>query len=241
MRLVAEAQAGSEQAKEQLAYRMRPLVVNVAKRYQHPEGTGGRYYNYHDLDDMRMAAWEGLWEAVQRYDPDHEAGKPFWTVANYRITHHVREWVARNSGSIGMPRKAWRQAYDIDQALEDLNMEDWESYDKETLKDATGVNSAQEILRARRHAWEIDADLDTTHTSSAEEEYLMNVELDMQKDLTNTLDAMCFILQKGDEDAEDVAETLAWDYVDRHDIEMNDVNLVDMLMTQAKKQVGIEE
>ena len=233
-RLVQEAQGGSEEAKRQLTYRMRPLVVNVARRYQKAEGHTGRYYNRQDEDDIEMAAWIGLWEAVERYDVNHIEGKKFWTVANYRITHHVREWVARNSGSISMPRKAWRQAYDIDMALEREGMQDWEQYTAEELKDATGVKSAEAILNARRNAWQIDADRDDLTTSqSAEEEYMGA--LDMQYDLKNTLDAMCSMLQQ---DEEDVAETLAWDYIDRHEIEHNDAKLVDMMMKQAKEQIG---
>ena len=234
-KLVAESQGGAEAAKKELAYRMRPLVVNVVRRYQKAEGYAGRYYSREDEDDIEMAGWEGLWEAVQRYDPEHEQGKKFWTVANYRINHHVREWVARNSGSISMPRKAWRQAYEIDQALEVEGMEDWEQYNPEQLKKATGVNSAYEILNARRLSWQIDTDKDQLDaTQSAEEEYMSG--LDMQNDLENTIDAMCAMLQEGNED---FAETLAWDYIDRHDIEHNDVDLVDMLMKHSKQQVGL--
>lgn len=233
VRLVGEARGGSERAKEELAYRMRPLVVNVVRRYQKAEGANGRYYSREDEDDIEMAGWEGLWEAVQRYDPNHEMGKPFWTVANYRINHHVREWVARNSGSIGMPRKAWRQAADIDDVLEQEDMEDWENYTEEELAEVTGINHAHQILMARRLSWQVDPEKDADADFSAEEEYMA---LDMQKDMTNTLDAMALMIQR---DQDDVAETLAWDYVDRHDIDMNDVALVDLMMRNARRQVGL--
>ena len=158
--MVAACQEGDVEAAQELAYRMRPLVVNVVMRYQKAEGSTGRYYSPEDEDDIEMAGWEGLWEAVHRYSPDHEKGKKFWTVANYRINHHVREWVARNSGSISMPRKAWRQAADIDDALEEQGHDQWEGLTKEELTDITGINHAQEILKARRLAWQIDPDKD---------------------------------------------------------------------------------
>lgn len=236
--LVMAARDGSEEAALELQRRMRPLVVSIVKRKGHGKvGYSKGRYTAEQLDDMTMTAWEGVWETVKDYDPEHEGGQTFWKVCYWRINNTVNTWMAEHSGALPLTYWAWQKAPQIDKTLEEAGIGNWEDLGPETLAEITGVKSARAILDARREAWAIDPDLDAPSTQSAEDEYMENLDLDMQRDLTNTLDAMSTLLQSGGDP--DVAETLAWDYVDRHDIDTNDVSLVDMMLEQAKKDVGL--
>ena len=99
--LVARAKAGDPEAAAELMRVMRPTIRSLLII---------RGYTADQQNDQEAAGRLGLWEAVQRYDPNHPVGKDFRLVAWYRIRHEMEEWRARNTGAVPMPRSAWRQA-----------------------------------------------------------------------------------------------------------------------------------
>lgn len=191
--LIQAAQAGDARAKDELVRRMRPLVMNLVMKYRH--GSAGKdhghgRYTPEERAEIEQEAWAGLADAVQRYDPDHPAGKPFWTVAGYRITQAIKTWQGAHSGSLRLPRKAWLQAWHIDADLEYAGMQDWEQYSDEELAAATGVNLAGSILRARTNAITLfpdEYDMHQKHAQSAEDAFAGQYDASVVSDLMEWL------------------------------------------------------
>jgi len=203
--LVKGAQSGNAADLEELAWRVRPLVYNLAMKY----GRGHRQTNTYDQNaggqrsrkragakniygpdywgtdrygregraEIVQEAWAGFSEAVERYDPDHPAGKPFWTVVSYRVTKHIKRYLALTSGAVPMTAQAWEDAWNIDKALEAEGIVEWEKLSDDALFELTGKRSAGAILRARTPGhtlFETDEEKqDVTH--SAEAEYFTEV------------------------------------------------------------------
>jgi len=146
---------GEEEDVQELAWRMKPLVINLALKYGDGKTADGHNrYTEAQRHEMTQEAWVGLFDAVERYDPEIQGKdgkpKPFWTVAGYRIGRAIQVWQAQNSGGIKLTRHAWEQAYRIDRTLEAAGLEEWEEASDKELKEATGVPSAGDILRARK-------------------------------------------------------------------------------------------
>lgn len=186
-------QNGNKLALEELMWRMRPLVMNLANKYSY--GTGSlthERYSKEQWQEIQQEAWAGLMDAVERYDPKHPAGKPFWTVAGYRITHHIKEWQGAHSGSLRLPREAWRQAWHIDKTLEAEGMEEWEQYTDVELAAITGVHSAGPILRARTEGFTLFDDDQDNHRrhQSAEDEFWEAQEASLASDLLDWLEGL---------------------------------------------------
>lgn len=191
--LVEGAQAGDADSMRELSRRMRPLVMNLVRKYRHGklrEGHGR--YNHEDREEIEQEAWLGLMDAVERYDANHPAGKPFWTVAGYRITEHIMQWQARNSGAVPLPKRQWTRAYQIDKALEEQGMEQWEEFSDDDLAAATGVRSAGPILRARTKGITLFTQAEDTHeaTSTAEEDYWQEESAGWVGELVTWLDGL---------------------------------------------------
>ena len=190
-RLAVLAQQGDERAKEDLYWRMRPLVYRLALKYGHgSDGDGHGRYSEEQRREILQEAWAGLADAVQRWDPDHPGGLRLWTVASYRITIAIKHWQAQNSGSLSMTRHAWESAWRIQGKLDALGIVEWETLTDEALKAHTGEASAGPILRARQtkggHLEELEAaEVDPVgHSSpSAEDEYMGRAETDAHQEL----------------------------------------------------------
>lgn len=225
--LLLQSRAGSEAAKHELMRRMRPLVVSILRRKGHGTDTKSHgEYGREALDDMTMTAWEGVWEIVRDYDPDHEAGLTFWKSCYWRVNNKVNTWMANNSGGLPMTYWAWQKAPSIDIALSDAQV-DWQALSDEELVSITGINSTRQILEARRKLWQIDPEKDAAATESAEDAYMTQ----LTSDLHNTIGAMIEAFAEGDPQH---AESLAWDYVDRQSIpDRRELKMVDGMMYEA--------
>lgn len=184
-RLAVLAQGGDEKAQEDLYWRMRPLVYRLSMKY------GGERYNQEQQAEILQEAWVGLADAVQRWDPDHDGGLRFWTVASYRITIAIKHWQSTNSGALGMTRYAWESAWRIQQKLDQAGVVEWEALTDEELKAITGEASAGSILRARQakqgHLQDNEAD-EAGPTASAEDVWLGAAEENSMQGLTAWLD-----------------------------------------------------
>jgi DNA-directed RNA polymerase specialized sigma subunit len=178
--LVVAAQQGDTAAMEELAWRVRPLVYSLAIKYGRGFGAkavdqeyGLSRYNKAARDEMLNEAWVGFLEAVERYNPDHPSGKPFWTVVGYRARQNMLTWQARNSGGVPMPQQAFQDAWHIDKALEKAGVVLWEELTKEQLAELTGRNNAYEILWARHESLSLLPGTQDVYQAapSAEQEY----------------------------------------------------------------------
>ncbi len=76
--LVAQAQQGDEQAAERLLQLYRPLVQHVARRFYLPDG---------EPEDVYQIGMIGLWQAIQRYNPQRQAS--FATFARLCIRRQI--------------------------------------------------------------------------------------------------------------------------------------------------------
>jgi RNA polymerase sigma factor (sigma-70 family) len=85
--LARRVRAGDADAVNELVDRNRPLVKNLARRVLGPR------YNADDFLDDVQDGMVALWRAVERYDPDHEAGAKFGSYATLVI---VRRLLAKN-------------------------------------------------------------------------------------------------------------------------------------------------
>lgn len=226
-KLVQRSRNGEEKAKQEIMYRLRPLVVSILRRKGHGTDTKSHgEYGREALDDMTMTAWEGVWEIVQQYDPRHEAGLSIWKSCYWRVNNKVNVWMANNSGGLPMTYWAWQKAPGIDLALNDAQV-NWQELSDARLVEITGVSSTRQILEARRKLWQLDPEKDDTVTESAEEAYMSTTETDLQ-DTLNLMRGWLDFGQRG------TAEGLAWDYVDRQEyLPSSEVDTVDTMLKAA--------
>lgn len=77
-RLVIQAQQGDEHAAERLVQLYRPLVHQVARRFYLPNG---------EPEDIYQVGMIGLWQAIQRYNPERRTS--FATFARICIRRHI--------------------------------------------------------------------------------------------------------------------------------------------------------
>ena len=211
--LVRLAKMGDREASEELVRVMRPLVKTLVKTEN---------YTPDQMAEQEGAGWVGLWEAVNRYDEHHEAGKTFWLVAWYRIRHEIQEWLARNSGAVPMPRSsAWQKAQDIDfelAAYADQYPE--QPFPEQTLSDdeldeVTGVRNTRSILLARAESMPFDPllaeDDELPWSDSAEDAYFDGSEADLDRA------TLAFLVLLDDLDPEEW-EGAALDFCDEWDL-----------------------
>ena len=179
--LVIAAQQGDAAAMEELAWRVQPLIRNLSMKYgvsgaktTDRVAAGHGRYSGEQLEEIIQEAWYGFVDAVERYDPEHPKAKSFWTVVGYRVKEAIQQWQSKNSGGIGMPRRAWQTAWNIDEELEAARVTEWEKLTDAELKEVTGVHSAGPILRARTpgHTLFEDDEEYQRRTPSAEDDYL---------------------------------------------------------------------
>lgn len=177
--LVVRAREGDQAAASELVEVMRPVVVSLI----HLD-----YYDREQRDEQEAAGYLGLWEAVQRYDPDHDAGKDFKLVAWYRIRHHIQEWLAKNTGVIPMPRtSAWQKGHKIDAELAAYARENpddplpEEHMTNEQLDEITGIRHTRAIMTARAESMPFEPELDAPAVDSAESVFFDGYAADLER------------------------------------------------------------
>lgn len=143
--LAVKARAGDAEAFAELIRVFRPYVVGLVRKQ-----TG---WSYHDLDDLAQAAWEGVVDAIKRFDP--KRGK-FVTFAHHRMRMYLSNWMASNAGSVSLPYAAWRLARKIDDRLSEDGRELKEMSDDE-LEEVVGSYApfAEHIMRARAGGYDL--------------------------------------------------------------------------------------
>ena len=166
------AQMGNAPAMEELFRMMRPYMVAILRPIDSAK------YTLDERLELTQAAALGILEALKRFDPD--AGTKFSTWAHPWIKGEVSEWLARNTGSIPMPRSAWNFAARIEALLpEDVSPHDIADEDLATVEVDTiiaGVPTtfqvpyAGSIFRARKDSYPIDPDQDASSAPSVEDE-----------------------------------------------------------------------
>lgn len=156
------AQGGDRDATERLFRMMRPYLVAILRRVNQ------EHYTREQREELDQAAAVGVLEALQRFDP--EAGTKFSTWAHPWIKGEVSEWLARNTGSVPMPRAAWHYAARIEDAYRELHGQDSSPHDAhdgdladlpiEVVRDGKptliSVPYAAAIFRARQSAYPIN-------------------------------------------------------------------------------------
>lgn len=174
------ASSGDRDASKQLAEMMRPYVVAFFRR-------GGAYrfpnYSREQRDEMTQAAWVGVFEALERWDPSK--GTKFSTYALYWVRHEVMEYIARNSGGTAIPRRGWDYAHKIEQSYREKHGDDADIYKasdeelasievtvvREGREVTRGIPYAGRLIRGRIEAAQWDPAHDRT-SNSAEEVYM---------------------------------------------------------------------
>jgi RNA polymerase sigma factor (sigma-70 family) len=96
--LVRRAQAGDDDAREQLLERFLPLIVSLARTYR-VEGV--------EFADLIQEGCVGLLRALARYDP--ERGTPFGAFATWWIRHALQELRSDFIRPLRLPPRALRQ------------------------------------------------------------------------------------------------------------------------------------
>lgn len=81
--LVIRCQSGDTAASHELVLRHRPLVLSIAKRYQH----------WHILEDLVQEGFLGLLEAAKRFDPSK--GVRFSTYAPWWVRYFIQSEIGR--------------------------------------------------------------------------------------------------------------------------------------------------
>jgi len=113
LELVIAAQAGDQQAKDELIFICMPIAISQVRRINFKHFGGGSHGMYPDAyDDLRQEAFLGLVEAIDLFDTESDV--KFWTYAFYRVRKRISWWLAQNAGSVSMPYEAWRTALKVD-------------------------------------------------------------------------------------------------------------------------------
>lgn len=166
------AQMGNTPAMVELFKMMMPYMIAILRTIDSSK------YTLDERLELTQAASLGVLEALRRFDPD--AGTKFSTWAHPWIKGEVAEWLARNTGSIPMPRSAWNFAARLEDMLPDdvspheVADEDLAAVEIDAM--VAGVPTvfqvpyAGAIFRARKDSFPIDPDLDATFSPSVEDE-----------------------------------------------------------------------
>lgn len=176
------AAAGDRKASKLLAEMMRPYVVSFLRKQYNSGGD----YSREEQDEVEQAAWIGVYEALERWDPSK--GVKFNTYAMHWVRHEVYEWRAKNSRALPIPRRAWDYARKVEEGYKEKHGEDADIYtasDEELSSiEVTVVRDGREItrglpyagnlIRGRRASMSFDPELapEGMKSLSAEEDYM---------------------------------------------------------------------
>ena len=169
------AQSGDERANAELAKMMRPYVVKYLRNFQR------NHFTREQQDDMTQHAWLGVWTALDRFDVSKDV--KFSSYAWYWMRHEVMECVARNAGSVPLPRKAWHFALLLEHAyhakygetslLYEAPDEALNNLEVSVVRDGRRVEitvpHAADIMRARKGSFGMQPEWDAADRSSAED------------------------------------------------------------------------
>lgn len=222
------AQSGDTAAMEDLFRMMRPYMVAILR----PIDSGK--YTLDERLELTQAASLGILEALTRFDP--QAGTKFSTWAHPWMKGEVSEWLARNTGSIPMPRSAWNFAARLEAMLPaDVSPHEVDDEDLATVEiDAmvAGIPTvfqvpyAGAIFRARKDSFPIDPEQDGSSSPSVEDEIFHEYEERV---------TLAFI------DSLAEANTVDWfwmtmDFIEEHDLA--DSTSVDAICNAASLYLG---
>ncbi|GAB4255463.1 MAG: sigma-70 family RNA polymerase sigma factor [Thermoleophilia bacterium] len=137
--LVAAAQAGDPQAREQLIERMLPLVIKAARAYRTP-GL--------DLEDFLQEGIVGVLRALARYDASSET--PFPAYATWWIRYSQQELRSDFIRPFRLPPKALRRLAALKEAHERIYARELRDAGPDELARHTGlpVDETEALLRA---------------------------------------------------------------------------------------------
>lgn len=197
--VASAAKAGDPKAAQTLGQMVQPYVIAYLRRIKGD-------YTPEQRNEMTQAAWVGVYEALDRWDPD--AGVKFNTFAYYFYHGEVQLWLAANSGVIPLPRTAWADAHRIEKVvLERTNGErmPYELSDDElaaieviTDSKTKRFKSAGDAFRARQASYSVETPEDAQRASqSAEEAFFEGREVDLDREVLAAID---FIRESDDDD-----------------------------------------
>jgi len=178
------AQSGDEKAKAELVKMMRPYVVKYLRHFQR------NHFTREQQDDMTQHAWLGVWTALDRFDVSRDV--KFSGYAWFWMRHEVMECVARNAGSVPLPRKAWHLALLLENAYRDkygeasrpiyaAPDEAINNLEVSVVRDGRRIDItvpyAADIIRARKGAFWMQPEWDGAERSSAEDVFFKQDDL----------------------------------------------------------------
>jgi DNA-directed RNA polymerase sigma subunit (sigma70/sigma32) len=180
---------------------MRPYVIKLVREYD----TLGDYTR-EQSDEIKQAAWVGVWVALAKFDPAKDV--KFSTHAWYWARHEVQTYMNQNSRALPLTRHAWRQSKQLEAAWAEAHpgRPIHEASDEEIEALGLGIEFAREIIAAKSAPIEVDPEYDAQDDNAVE-----NIVFDSLEDAA--LDAVTTIqglLAEGDEDG---AESVAWAFV----------------------------
>lgn len=236
------AQEGGEREAEKLRQMMRPYVVQMTQRYDRL-GDYSRHQSDEMKQSIWLGVWLALQNFCPephekrtkggppscpgRGKPHNGKGKvvKFSTFARGYMQREVHQWMAKHSRALPLSRRAWEQSRGIEAAFaeqypdEDIakatdeQLAAIEINDPEMRGEKRKVEQAGDILRAKKMAYEIDPELDTRYSDSAESDYF-EVAHDADADALLTVQHML------DADDDDHAFSIALDFCDRHALDL---------------------
>jgi len=211
------AKVGNPSATHELGVLMQPFVLSYVKSIRGDYSSEAR-------NDIVLAAWLGVWEALERWNPDE--GTKFNTYAHWWIRGEVQRWLAGNSGVLSVPREAWANARRIERIVYDdtegavvpAEMPDSElasvSFPVGSRGAKRSVKSAGDLFRARQAPYASD-DLDSNRSAQSAEEDYMEETHDIDKGALAALGLMRAALV---DDDNEVAFSLALDFIDEYEL-----------------------
>ena len=202
-----KAQQGDTRAREALAEMMRPFVVAQMEKVKGD-------YTHEQREEMVQAGWVGVFRALPGFDPT--AGTKFSTWAFPWIKHELYEWMARNSGSVPMSRKAWNAARWVEKNIEpETHPAD---HNDATLAEISGVPSAGAIIRARQAPFAVSEEHDSAVANTTEDYIFEDWEDKRDRAVVD------FVHLMSDVDIDpDILESVIWDFADVWDLDREQV------------------
>ena len=220
------AQSGGAREAATLQAMMRPYVVAL-NRYFDRQGMG---YSRHESDELKQIIWEGVWVALERFDP--EAGTKFSSYAYFWMRHAAQEWMSKNSRILPLPRTSWALGLRLEEAFylaypdgditeaTDAMLAALVIVNPKNISQTRTVPHAGAILRAKRNGTEFDPENEMEQvkpTGTTEEDYFEEVH-DTDMDAIDTMNAMTELASSRDPRAEEEGLALAYKFVDKHDL-----------------------
>src|SRR5690242_12120693 len=147
-RLVAAAQDGDRQAREQLVEAFLPLIAGVARVYR-----GSKTISRLELMQEGVV---GLLRALERYDPG--VGVPFWGYAAWWVRQAMHQLIAELTRPLVLSDRALRQLSQLKRAHGDYLAEHGREPSGLELAASTGLTDAQvgEMLALERAPQSMD-------------------------------------------------------------------------------------